>query len=226
MSKRRKNYRKIYESYYGKIPIDRYGNSYHVHHINGDYTDNRIENLIALSAEDHYKLHLEQGDYSAAAMLAAEIGLPTKELRQKAVAKQIQEGRHMSTRPESIEKQKQSRRRLLESPENPYVTPEYKKRQSKLRSARNKELALQNKHPAQSASFKEKMSQRLKKAGEAGLLYSQSPEGKESLKVRTAEMVANGTHASQKVYECPHCGKIGKGNPMLRYHMDSCKHKT
>jgi hypothetical protein len=29
----------------------------------------------------------------------------------------------------------------------------------------------------------------------------------------------------QKEYMCPHCGKVGRGNGMLRYHFDNCKIK-
>lgn len=226
MTKRLCVYRKIYEEHYGPIPTDQYGNTYHIHHINGDCTDNQIENLIALSVENHYKLHLEQGDYGAAAILANELGINSSELRRQAVAKQLAEGRHSSQRAESIAKHKETKRKRFESGDNPYATPKFKQQQSERRTALNLALAAQNMHPSQSADFKKNMSKRIKAAAEAGSLYSQSPEGKQDLKKRTSEMVANGTHASQRVYNCPYCGKIGKGNPMLRYHMDACKYKS
>lgn len=31
---------------------------------------------------------------------------------------------------------------------------------------------------------------------------------------------------SFKEYECPHCGKKGRGNSMVRWHMDNCKMKS
>lgn len=45
-------HRAVYEYYYGAIP-----DSYHVHHIDHDKANNEPENLIALSQEDHLKLH-------------------------------------------------------------------------------------------------------------------------------------------------------------------------
>jgi hypothetical protein len=56
MSKKHKqsgvNYRKIYESYYGKIP-----KGYHIHHIDGNPFNNDISNLQCVSAEEHTKIH-------------------------------------------------------------------------------------------------------------------------------------------------------------------------
>ncbi len=48
-----KNYRKLYAEYYG-ISIN---DGYHIHHINRNRNDNRIENLILLPCEVHSKLH-------------------------------------------------------------------------------------------------------------------------------------------------------------------------
>jgi len=45
--------RKLYQKYHGvKLRRDQ-----HVHHINHDYTDNRIENLSIMSASEHSKHH-------------------------------------------------------------------------------------------------------------------------------------------------------------------------
>lgn len=46
------NYRKIYESHYGKIP-----NGYHIHHIDGNPFNNSIENLKCVTAEEHSQIH-------------------------------------------------------------------------------------------------------------------------------------------------------------------------
>lgn len=44
--------RKIWARVNGPIP-----NGYHIHHINGDHTDNNITNLECISASEHAKLH-------------------------------------------------------------------------------------------------------------------------------------------------------------------------
>jgi group I intron endonuclease len=35
----------------------------------------------------------------------------------------------------------------------------------------------------------------------------------------------SGTHCSQITHKCPHCGHVGYGNPMFRWHFDRCKLK-
>jgi hypothetical protein len=47
------NYRKLWESYYGPIPKDNVGRTFDIHHIDGNRKNNKIENLICVSLEDH-----------------------------------------------------------------------------------------------------------------------------------------------------------------------------
>jgi hypothetical protein len=54
------NYRKIWESYHGKIPVDLNGVTFDIHHIDGNRKNNDINNLMCVSIYDHYKIHLNQ----------------------------------------------------------------------------------------------------------------------------------------------------------------------
>jgi hypothetical protein len=56
------NYRKLWEKHYGPIPVDEQGRSYEIHHVDGNRKNNSLENLKCITIEDHYKIHLEQGD--------------------------------------------------------------------------------------------------------------------------------------------------------------------
>ena len=47
-----KLYRKIWERHNGEIP-----KGYHIHHLDLDKTNNKIENLICLSPQEHFELH-------------------------------------------------------------------------------------------------------------------------------------------------------------------------
>lgn len=69
-----KSYRKIYKEFHGKIPIDENGVVFDIHHIDGDRKNNSIENLLALSIDDHYKVHFQQGDYTACLLILNRLG--------------------------------------------------------------------------------------------------------------------------------------------------------
>jgi len=90
-------YRKIYQQHYGKIPKDSNGRTFDIHHINGNHNDNRIENLIALSIQDHYKIHYEQGDWYACYIMSKTMNLSPiemTELSKKANQKRINNKTH------------------------------------------------------------------------------------------------------------------------------------
>jgi hypothetical protein len=76
---RNREYIKIYKEHYGEIPRDSQGRSYDIHHIDGDYTNNDISNLMALSIEEHYKLHRAQGDWGAAWSVAKRLKISQQE---------------------------------------------------------------------------------------------------------------------------------------------------
>lgn len=82
-------YRKIYEQHHG-IKLAK---GMEIHHIDGDSTNNSIENLQAVTTEEHYKIHRDQGDYFAAMMLARKLGKKDKKLREKwrQACKEVQE---------------------------------------------------------------------------------------------------------------------------------------
>jgi hypothetical protein len=72
-----KEYRKIWEQNYGKIPKDTKGRTYEIHHIDGNHNNNDITNLKCVTIEEHYKLHYENGDYGACVMIAKRMELPS-----------------------------------------------------------------------------------------------------------------------------------------------------
>jgi hypothetical protein len=65
------NYRKLWKEYHGiNIPKDEQGRSYEIHHLDGNHSNNSIENLICVSIEEHRKIHSEQGEKGAANLIA------------------------------------------------------------------------------------------------------------------------------------------------------------
>jgi len=56
-------HQKLWISHHGEIPIEQNGKRRMViHHINGDHSDNRIENLMLVTKSEHNRLHYSQGD--------------------------------------------------------------------------------------------------------------------------------------------------------------------
>jgi|FreactTroBogLake_1042271.scaffolds.fasta_scaffold06136_2 hypothetical protein len=64
------NYRKIWSEKNGPIPKDEFGRSYEIHHIDGNRSNNSLDNLQCLSIQEHYNIHYNKGDYSAAAAIS------------------------------------------------------------------------------------------------------------------------------------------------------------
>lgn len=69
------NYRKLWESHNGPIPKDSEGFSYEIHHIDGDHSNNDIDNLSLVTIREHLDIHLKQEDWFAAALIAKRIGM-------------------------------------------------------------------------------------------------------------------------------------------------------
>jgi hypothetical protein len=66
--------RNVWKSFYGNIPKDALGRSYEIHHIDGNCHNNNIDNLSCITIEDHYKIHLSQGEVAAANLILERIG--------------------------------------------------------------------------------------------------------------------------------------------------------
>jgi len=106
------NHRKIYEQHYGPIPRDAQGRSYEIHHKDGNHNNNTISNLQLVTIEEHFSIHLAQGDYGACWIMSHRMRLnpeETSRLGRLKAKKQVAEGRNKFADPE-FNKQNQKRR--------------------------------------------------------------------------------------------------------------------
>jgi len=92
-----KNYRKVWEKLNGPIPVDDNGRKFEIHHIDGDNKNNEPSNLQCVSIEEHYHIHLRQGDWAAAFRIAQRMGIDPQiksELMSKSNKKRLKNGNH------------------------------------------------------------------------------------------------------------------------------------
>lgn len=91
------DYRKVWIKHNGEIPRDRFDRSYEIHHINGDSSDNRIENLACYSIQEHYDIHYSQEDYAACSLIATRLNKTQEEISKLASLankKRVEDGTH------------------------------------------------------------------------------------------------------------------------------------
>jgi hypothetical protein len=60
----------IWKKEFGEVPKDSLGRSYDIHHIDGNKDNNNINNLKAVSLEEHWKIHFDRGEFAAANLIA------------------------------------------------------------------------------------------------------------------------------------------------------------
>jgi hypothetical protein len=106
-------YRKIYENHHGPIPKDEEGQSFEIHHIDGDHSNNNPTNLVAVTLQEHYDIHYSQKDYGACFLIATQRMNKTpkeiSELARKAALKRVDAGTHPFLGGEVAKKTQQRR---------------------------------------------------------------------------------------------------------------------
>ena len=73
-------YRKLYVDYFGPIPKDENGRTYDIHHRDGNSENNSRENLVALSIQEHYDIHMKQGDIGSCWAISTRMKLSPEEI--------------------------------------------------------------------------------------------------------------------------------------------------
>jgi hypothetical protein len=219
------NYRKIYEQHHGPIPVDEFGKSYDIHHIDGDRSNNDPSNLKAVSLQEHIDIHLAQGDWGAVQAIYLRM-VSTPEQR-SAVARELNRARvaagtHPWLGPEN------NMRKVLNGTHQ-FLGGEIQRKVTADRLAAGT-------HNFQLMTKEERRNIQLKRiergdhpfVGEANPVHKKLADGTHNflgedhpMKVRSAR----GDHHWLQKRECPHCGKIGSGSGMNTWHFDKCRSK-
>jgi len=77
------DYRRLWENKFGKIPIDKTGRTYEIHHIDGNNKNNEIDNLQCVTINEHYDVHFKQSDYQACMIISTRMDETPAELKLK-----------------------------------------------------------------------------------------------------------------------------------------------
>jgi hypothetical protein len=202
------DYRKLWERYNGPIPRDDRGRSFEIHHIDGNRQNNSIDNLICLSIEEHYKLHIEQKDYFAAGLIANRLNLSEEEFRKLNENKKGRPSPLKGRKRPNISKAMRGRPSPYKGLKRPEIS-EAKKGKKQPNISLSK---LGDKNPAKRPEVRAKIS--------ATLTGRKIP--KEVLEKRSLTVKGR----PKKQIKCSHCSKVGGSNLMKRWHFENCKHKT
>jgi transposase-like protein len=250
-----RGYRKIYEQHYGEIPKDENGRTYEIHHIDGDATNNDPANLKAVSIQEHYDIHYDQGDWAACLRISARMKISPEEKTKLAklnaqkqlaegthpwagdnnwVRQAAREGNHPSQDPKWIEAQRHKMLEQVAQGTHNFVTsnPVHKRVASGVHGQISKEQNLRRiAEGTHNFVVNNPTPQRIKDGTHNFLnehsVYAQLERGTHAWKGKDVQkrLLAEGNHPTQVKITCPHCGMTGAKPVMTRFHMDKCKHK-
>ena len=198
-------YRKIYEQEYGPIPKEENGRSYEIHHIDGNHSNTSLDNLKAVTLQEHYDIHYSQGDWAACLLMTDRMKISPQEksdLAKKLNVQRVQNGTHMFT---DSEWQRENQYRRVKNGNHPFVGGEMQRQATLKRSAAG-EHQFQKKEDGTSIS-----SDRVKNGTHNFI-------GGEVVR----RQISAGKHASQIKVECPNCGKVGSKTGMMTKHFGNC----
>lgn len=88
---------RCWKKVFGEIPKDANGRSYEIHHIDGNPNNNDISNLQCVTIDEHYKIHLERGEFGAAFLIAGRMSKRPEdiaEIARKGTLERIRNGTH------------------------------------------------------------------------------------------------------------------------------------
>ncbi len=205
-------HRRAFQKAHGRLPKP----GYHIHHIDGDWSNNDPANLIEVTAKEHFAIHKQQGDYAACILLAEAAEISAEELFtiQHLHGKQCAQNR-IGIHSDNFDHAQRSRKMWKTSPPGRKpVTDGVYVLKFKTEDEVSEFLVA---NPDWRAGVPENMKH--------GLRQSTRRMTSEESKLLAKKRLDENNHNFTTLYTCPHCGKQGKGPMMKRWHFQNCKHK-
>lgn len=202
------SYREIWKNENGAIPKDSDGVSYEIHHIDGNRKNNAIDNLKCVSIEEHFNIHISQGDLSAAMRILTKINTLKKNLDIGITPSSL--AQYMMTNGlgvwsnESKQKALETKRRTKKGYcHNPELQSKGGKIGGKIGGTNAQATLKELEMNFYSKEFQSEMGKK------GGAIAGKMQKGRE-----------------KPIVLCPHCGKTGGGQALMnRWHFDNCKLK-
>ena len=232
---------KLYMNLTGKeIPYDSFGQRYEIHHIDGDQSNNSIENLECISIREHFQRHFDKEEYMQAwavmsrmkkearseeeyfsvAKLASnsrdnsKLGFSIPEIKQKMISLQSERIKNGSFHLLGGEIQRKSNKERIKNKTHNFIQPEFKDFMSK----ENKKRLKDGTHPFLNPENRSDWVLSFKicsycgyKGRGIGFLYNHE------------EYCISNPNNSR--IACEHCGKSNHPAVYKRYHGTKCKFK-
>lgn len=224
------NYRKIWEDANGPIPLDYSGRKMEVHHIDGDRTNNSLDNLQLLTIDEHYDIHYNQGDWAACQSIANRMKISPEEKSKRCsqlAQKRISEGTHHFQDPEFIKKDSERKSRDRRGENHPLYGTKASKETIQKRSDSHKKLVDQGIHYLQSEEHRERMRNKSLEELKNGTHIFTTDEFRKKHKDSLDKQLKNKTHPFNKenrtdpnkiIIWCDHCSRNIPKPAFNRFH--------
>lgn len=205
-------HRRAFKKAHGRPPKP----GFHVHHLDGDWSNNSVENLVELSPEQHFDAHYKQGDWAACLLLAR-----VSKIDAAMLAKiQRQHGLNCARNKCGIHADSYDHTPVLKKmwDENPPGRKPVTDGKTILKFKTELEIDQFLEH---NKTWRKGLPDNAKSGLKLSTRRIDSAEAKEIAATR----LKNGTHNFIQESTCPYCNKKGKGPMMKRWHFDNCKTK-
>lgn len=194
----RKEHVRVWKRHHGAIPKDPSGRSFEIHHVDGNPENNCIDNLICVSIGDHYQIHLAQGDYGAAFLIANRMQVKPCDIAnvaRLASLKRVQNGTHNFQNPQHPRSLDHNKGKVVAKN---LVTGEIKQ-------VPKEEFDASDVLVGHNCGRKQKVVHN-NRGHNKGKSWTQQ-------------------HKEIPSHVCSYCGFTGRGSSVSRWHNENCKHK-